>query len=53
MKELALDKGNVLDLLDCVNAWIMEYGYENMGPKMKELTSNLLNIIDELEKEEK
>lgn len=52
MKNLQLDKGNVLDLLDCINAWIMQYGYENMRHEMKELTNNLLNISDELEKEE-
>ena len=52
MKEITLNKGNVLDLLDCVNAWIMIYGYENMRPEMKELTSNLLNISNELEQEE-
>lgn len=52
MKELMLNKGNILDLLDCVNAWIMEYGYDSMRPEMKELTSNLLNMVEELEEEE-
>lgn len=52
MKELMLNKGNILDLLDCVNAWIMKYGYDNMRPEMKELTSNLLNMVEELEEEE-
>lgn len=49
MNELMLNKGNILDLLDGINAWIMMYGYENMRPEMKELTANLLNIIEELE----
>lgn len=53
MTELVLNKGNILDLLDCVNAWIMKYGYENMRPEMKELTANLLNMVEELEEEEK
>ena len=53
MKELMLNKGNILDLLDCVNAWIMKYGYENMRPEMKELTANLVSMIEELEEEEK
>lgn len=52
MKELMLNKGNILDLLDCVNAWIMKYGYENMRPEMKDLTSNLLIMAEELEEEE-
>lgn len=52
MKELMLNKGNIYDLLDGINAWIMMYGYENMRPEMKELTANLLNIIEELEEEE-
>lgn len=53
MKELMLNKGNILDLLDCVNAWIMKYGYENMRPEMKELTANLVSMVEELEEEEK
>ena len=52
MKELMLNKGNILDLLDGINAWIMMYGYENMRPEMKELTTNLVSIIEELEEEE-
>lgn len=52
MKELMLNKGNILDLLDCVNAWIMTYGYGNMRPEMKDLTSNLLRMAEELEEEE-
>lgn len=51
-KKLTLDKGQVLDLLDCVNAWVIQYGYENMRTEMKELASNLLNINSELEDEE-
>lgn len=51
MKELILNKSNILDLLDCVNAWIMTYGYENMRPEMKELTSNLLSMVEDLEEE--
>lgn len=52
MKELMLNKENILDLLDCVNAWIMKYGYENMRPEMKDLTSNLLSMAEDLEEEE-
>ena len=52
MKELMLNKGNIFDLLDGINTWIMMYGYENMRPEMKELPANLLNIIEELEEEE-
>lgn len=52
MKELMLNKGNILDLLDGINAWIMMYGYENMRPEMKELTTNLVSMIEELEEEE-
>lgn len=51
MKELMLNKGNIFDLLDGINAWIMMYGYENMRPEMKELTANLVSIIEELEEE--
>lgn len=47
-----LNKENILDLLDCVNAWIMKYGYENMRPEMKDLTSNLLSMAEDLEEEE-
>ncbi|OTO29297.1 hypothetical protein A5816_001582 [Enterococcus sp. 3G1_DIV0629] len=49
MKELILNKENILDLLDCVNAWIMLYGYENMRPEMKELTSKLLEMTEDLD----
>ena len=52
MKELMLNKGNIYDLLDGINAWIMMYGYENMRPEMKELTANLVSIIEELDEEE-
>lgn len=52
MKELMLNKGNIYDLLDGINAWSMMYGYENMRPEMKELTTKLLNILEELEEEE-
>lgn len=51
MNKLVLNKGNVLDLLDCINAWISKYGYENMRPEMKELTNNLLNLLEDLEEE--
>ena len=53
MIELVLNKENILDLLDGINAWIMMYGYENMRPEMKELTANLLSMVEELEEEEK
>lgn len=39
-------KENILDLLDCVNAWILLYGYENMRPEMKELASKLSEAIE-------
>lgn len=48
-KKLTLNKRNVLDLLDCVNAWVMRYGYDNMSHEMQELASNLLTINSELE----
>ncbi len=48
-KKLTLNKRNVLDLLDCVNAWVIRYGYDNMSHEMQELASNLLTINSELE----